>query len=827
MTESCSVCSNTNVSGARLPSPSRSPSTHGEGGAAATGSTRNNSTPIFDHKFSGGEFSPGNGTSGDRDKPADPSVVHHIDGQPRDADNEEKPWHAWEAASERGGQDDDRPSRHKKVPQNRFQEFCQRRPNWNKENGQQKKQPSYARSEPGTEWGGQRNRTGNWQNNRGTAGVGSASQAWNFNSQNRRWDHDHVGGEGQTQTPKRQVPASEHSSIGGNSERVQKRNNAEEERRQEQEDRQDEHERRNRESYAWRPQPMDPESQKQLRHKMQQSVQKINEGWSSERRLSTAMAAIEEIPKRVGEDMHKVASHVVDNVQCEVAAIGMKILDDVKNFEAKALEASGCRIEWKAKKANAVKVVKNLEVIPTMVANLLEARVEKAKALVRHRIKTMMMELSAIDEERNSVDQDQLILQMRKISADVENIAGQAVEAAAEECRLHANRQVDFAMSALLRPGLQATEEIGEKKPHVELRAETGASQFFQQKDQGLWVDRIGDRGEEHQKLEEAVQMVQDKEYVPQCISNQVVAAELLRAKVRHADERYRNKDESAKGAAPTNPGSVGHPHICRRPCLYFTSNICSNGDRCGFCHMPHPKRPVRLDKRQREALNRMPYDELLAMLVPVIKSKVGDLVDVKKTFSGNGNNPTDIFQENVMQAEDSVGNVKDEVLQLLERLKDTAIARAASAADAEGQSHVGLESKGSLSQETTAVGDYQGYCKTRRSMAGSSACSSVSASESESRSIWKKDAFVGSLQVMGVRSLLTMLGRLAPMDAVEERQVITQVLHIIKYTNDTQDDVPMSASQSGVTSLTGVQPSARQLEISARQLSQMRVTLA
>eukprot|EP00747_Dinoflagellata_sp_TGD_P198841 gnl/TRDRNA2_/TRDRNA2_71957_c0_seq1.p1 gnl/TRDRNA2_/TRDRNA2_71957_c0~~gnl/TRDRNA2_/TRDRNA2_71957_c0_seq1.p1 ORF type:complete len:316 (+),score=46.42 gnl/TRDRNA2_/TRDRNA2_71957_c0_seq1:67-1014(+) len=70
------------------------------------------------------------------------------------------------------------------------------------------------------------------------------------------------------------------------------------------------------------------------------------------------------------------------------------------------------------------------------------------------------------------------------------------------------------------------------------------------------------------------------------------------------------------------NPGSLGHPELCPRPCLYYASGKCTNGDACEFCHMPHLKRPAHLDKRHREMLKEMPFSECVQILLPIMKQK-------------------------------------------------------------------------------------------------------------------------------------------------------------------------------------------------------------
>mmetsp|Transcript_106105 Transcript_106105/g.338780 ORF Transcript_106105/g.338780 Transcript_106105/m.338780 type:complete len:273 (-) Transcript_106105:14-832(-) len=69
--------------------------------------------------------------------------------------------------------------------------------------------------------------------------------------------------------------------------------------------------------------------------------------------------------------------------------------------------------------------------------------------------------------------------------------------------------------------------------------------------------------------------------------------------------------------------GSVGHPELCSRPCLYFVMGSCEKAESCEYCHMAHSKRPVHLDKRHREMLRSMPPLEWAALVLPILQSKV------------------------------------------------------------------------------------------------------------------------------------------------------------------------------------------------------------
>lgn len=78
-----------------------------------------------------------------------------------------------------------------------------------------------------------------------------------------------------------------------------------------------------------------------------------------------------------------------------------------------------------------------------------------------------------------------------------------------------------------------------------------------------------------------------------------------------------------AATASIVNTGSVGHPELCSRPCLFFMEGRCENGSMCGFCHLPHPKRASHLDKRHRELVRAMSYESLLDIMRPLLREKM------------------------------------------------------------------------------------------------------------------------------------------------------------------------------------------------------------
>ncbi|CAE6943474.1 unnamed protein product [Symbiodinium natans] len=68
--------------------------------------------------------------------------------------------------------------------------------------------------------------------------------------------------------------------------------------------------------------------------------------------------------------------------------------------------------------------------------------------------------------------------------------------------------------------------------------------------------------------------------------------------------------------AALTAPslGSRGHPDVCRRPCIYFTTGHCGNGQACAYCHLTHEKSMPKLDKRQRILVQHLSRPQLMSM---------------------------------------------------------------------------------------------------------------------------------------------------------------------------------------------------------------------
>mmetsp|Transcript_87813 Transcript_87813/g.253242 ORF Transcript_87813/g.253242 Transcript_87813/m.253242 type:complete len:331 (+) Transcript_87813:64-1056(+) len=70
------------------------------------------------------------------------------------------------------------------------------------------------------------------------------------------------------------------------------------------------------------------------------------------------------------------------------------------------------------------------------------------------------------------------------------------------------------------------------------------------------------------------------------------------------------------------NAGSLGHPALCSRPCLYFPAGQCANGESCEYCHMAHTQRSPHLNKRHRDQFRNLGGVAARALIMPLVKEK-------------------------------------------------------------------------------------------------------------------------------------------------------------------------------------------------------------
>ena len=69
--------------------------------------------------------------------------------------------------------------------------------------------------------------------------------------------------------------------------------------------------------------------------------------------------------------------------------------------------------------------------------------------------------------------------------------------------------------------------------------------------------------------------------------------------------------------------GSLGHPVLCHRPCVYLLKgSICKQGALCQFCHHGQHSPMPKLDQLQRARVQGLKEQELLRVLIPHIREQ-------------------------------------------------------------------------------------------------------------------------------------------------------------------------------------------------------------
>merc|ERR1712079_344483 len=176
------------------------------------------------------------------------------------------------------------------------------------------------------------------------------------------------------------------------------------------------------------------------------------------------------------------------------------------------------------------------------------------------------------------------------------------------------------------------------------------------------------------------------------------------------------------------------------------------------------------LTKDTERLSKKKPFSKLITMLLPLLKEKAAA---AWQAGVGEGES-VPLHQEQVGSNTRSIPDATDnenlvEVSVLLDSLPGLAAAREraskGSAVDSQADTaHCGVSS------------DVHGGHSSSRPSNASSAASNVS--EDSTTSGWKKDGLTSVLEVMSLRSLLTMLRRMSPPDAERERAVFDQVFH-------------------------------------------------
>eukprot|EP00928_Gymnodinium_smaydae_P033649 TRINITY_DN24042_c0_g1_i1.p1 TRINITY_DN24042_c0_g1~~TRINITY_DN24042_c0_g1_i1.p1 ORF type:complete len:536 (-),score=75.50 TRINITY_DN24042_c0_g1_i1:15-1622(-) len=327
-----------------------------------------------------------------------------------------------------------------------------------------------------------------------------------------------------------------------------------------------------------------------------------------------ALSTIREIPDTVGAAIQRKAPDVVEGIMDEV----LVTRDDI----CRCIVAHKGYVAGENAQLN---VTKTVEILPDVIQSKLDVHIADAHRAVACHVDDIVQHLESI-----RLDHAEFAKTAQIVSEKVQEIVRETVEAAAQESIDDARRRMENAVADSLP-------ESEEMKVHTMHMAHTQMRTELLQATHDVVMDTI-----EIAKSKMASSTDEVKQGIAtSTLANEVVAQTLLRAKAENrtqAENRTLTVDEAIPDAAEVpatelqsnngmpSRGNIGHPELCARPCIYASRGDCVNGDACGFCHMPHVKRAVHLDKKGRDLLKRMTFEERLQTILPAVRYKVGEL---------------------------------------------------------------------------------------------------------------------------------------------------------------------------------------------------------
>jgi len=409
-------------------------------------------------------------------------------------------------------------------------------------------------------------------------------------------------------------------------------------------------------------------SESQLKTQIHENVKEISSIVHVHQRKQ-ALSSIQELPEQVEEALNVSANTLLSEVQDKVA-----ILADIVRERDTTGEAETA--------------VESLEVIPDMMKDSLDATVQKAKGIVREHVDMVASHAESSSTEEILKQVRALPAQVHQIAGDVlwqavvesEKQAAQRLDEVIERLPEESSA-LEGAKAAIAR------EVMAVKLPAVAAHGQNGARlAALEPVQQAMAVVNAEKKDLQSAISNQVVADMLLRVKASQSDSAPLSPRTLHKKQLSHSPKRQhhprkplahlapehgtqhgrvdrdRGEPDPAKHLPPAqpptwppvegvpqepapqelrgdppfiiaalelcggNPGSIGHPDLCPRPCLFFAQGTCTNGTDCEFCHLPHPKRPAHLDKRHREMIKRMSLVQVGDMLLPILRDKIQGL---------------------------------------------------------------------------------------------------------------------------------------------------------------------------------------------------------
>mmetsp|Transcript_20142 Transcript_20142/g.51457 ORF Transcript_20142/g.51457 Transcript_20142/m.51457 type:complete len:532 (-) Transcript_20142:77-1672(-) len=306
----------------------------------------------------------------------------------------------------------------------------------------------------------------------------------------------------------------------------------------------------------------------------------------AEEPVESAIQLVEELPEQLAEELQQRTLDIVGGVQSQVTGL------------CQAVMTSG------ATPAQCKEAIEHLAQIPDLVMTSSNEAVAEVKAALRDQIQEI-----AKTAHKESAD---LIENLQALPMEAERVTLSMAKASLQRSALKVTQHMDSALE--LAPNCKALAE--------------GTSQMLRCVSAApieVVAHSVTLKAAQH--IERAVAAATG--IMQHSVRNQDLAASIIQGKAMSWSAP--STATGAHGAALTassacKSGSVGHPELCKRPCIHFARGDCSAGANCIFCHLPHSGRSPHLDKRHRDLLQKLPFCDRVALALPTIRRQVARL---------------------------------------------------------------------------------------------------------------------------------------------------------------------------------------------------------
>eukprot|EP00746_Dinoflagellata_sp_MGD_P158146 gnl/MRDRNA2_/MRDRNA2_86402_c0_seq2.p1 gnl/MRDRNA2_/MRDRNA2_86402_c0~~gnl/MRDRNA2_/MRDRNA2_86402_c0_seq2.p1 ORF type:complete len:824 (+),score=124.54 gnl/MRDRNA2_/MRDRNA2_86402_c0_seq2:63-2474(+) len=386
-------------------------------------------------------------------------------------------------------------------------------------------------------------------------------------------------------------------------------------------------------------------------------------------RLEKAIKSIEEIPYLVDALLEKAQSDLMAEIEGNMESTYGLVQQDLCNPSNPNRNAERHYADEDSEKRQALE---NLSFIPRIVGNTFGARRGAAMNVVNSKISNIIVTLR---QQHRTGAQPEGTEAIERLPAHVKKVAVDVVEDVVQSSRSTALQQLRYAVTELpehQRPSRCAERKmqnelmstIPEELPHVTEAVEAIANQQVEHalaSMSGL-SNTIPNQAVAQAILETKCDAQElkaweqhRKQSAPQSASSAyqvsinssankgVLSTYQIPSSIRSSNVMLFEPDEDDWKCGDPVPvkvrdaysdselipsllssqGSLGHPHSCWRPCLYYRKGECISGKNCSFCHCVHVKRAPRFDKRHREGLRKMPLRQLSEIAIPILVQKV------------------------------------------------------------------------------------------------------------------------------------------------------------------------------------------------------------